>query len=69
MKKKVRTEISNLDHQGLVRYKDAAGNRLHPKAIRAEIVRRVKEHVTPGHPNESTHLRRQRESRAARVLK
>jgi len=64
LSKKTRREISNLGHQELAKFKDDRGNRLHPSGDCAP----VREHVTPGHANESSHIRQQRESKASRTL-
>jgi hypothetical protein len=65
---KVAREIARLSVQGLLKYHDQNGQKLHGAAIHAEIRRRVQEGNTPGHPNENPHLRRHRERRAMRTL-
>jgi len=69
LSKRDRIKIAALDHHALAGYKDEKGRKLHPAAIRGEIVRRVKEKITPDHPRESPHVRRHREAQASRTLR
>jgi hypothetical protein len=63
LSKKVAAQIRDLDHHGLAKFKDEHGKRLSPRAIAAEVQRRVQEHVKK-HPS----IRRHREAQASRTL-
>jgi hypothetical protein len=64
---RVQREIAGLKLPALIRYHDGAGNKLHIEAVRAELARRRAELQTPG-PKEHHLLRKQRLSRATRIL-
>jgi hypothetical protein len=58
LSRKDRAKIANLSVHGLAKFKSEEGQRLHSKAIRQEIVRRVKQHVA-GHPAIVRHKQKQ----------